>query len=65
MVIPAPAKHIFANEADVVARCLKARRTQAPEMSWADTLGNMRALDMLRASMKLAWPQERRRGKKR
>lgn len=63
-VIPAPAKHIFANEADVVARCLTGRKTQAPEMTWADTIGNMRALDMLRASLGLAWPQEHRGGRR-
>lgn len=34
---------IYAHEADVVARSLAQR--QAPEMSWADTLGNMRALE--------------------
>jgi predicted dehydrogenase len=63
-VVPAPAKHIFANEADVVARCLNARKNQAPEMNWADTIGNMRALDMLRASMGLRWPGETKRGKR-
>ena len=59
-VLRVPAKHIFANEADVVARCLATRRVQAPEMSWADTLGNMATLDRLRQSMGLRWPGEAR-----
>ncbi len=63
-VIPAPAKHIFANEADAIARALAAGRRQAPEMTWADTLGNMAALDALRTSLGLAWPQEKKRGRR-
>ncbi|MEK7765488.1 MAG: oxidoreductase, partial [bacterium] len=63
--IAVPAKHIFANEAEAVARAIRAGKTQAPEMTWDDTLGNMRALDALRASMGLAWPQEKRKSKAR
>ncbi|HVL40272.1 MAG TPA: Gfo/Idh/MocA family oxidoreductase [Fimbriimonadaceae bacterium] len=39
---------LYGHEADTVARHLSER--QAPEMSWQDTLSNMRALDMLRRS---------------
>jgi predicted dehydrogenase len=60
-VIPMPAKHIFSNEAEVVARNLK--KGQAPEMTWKDTLGNMRTLDSLRASMGLFWPGEKRKSR--
>jgi len=56
---PAAAKHIFANEAEAIVRSLKKR--QAPEMTWEDTLGNMRTLDKLRASMGLYWPGEKRK----
>jgi len=54
--IPVPAKHYFACEAEAVARSIGQR--QAPEMTWEDTLSNMKALDALRASMGLAWDWE-------
>lgn len=38
-------RSIYAHEADVVARSLAQSQRQAPEMSWDDTLGNMRALE--------------------
>jgi len=56
-VYPMPIRHIFASEARAVARSIG--KSQAPEMTWEDTLGNMRTLDRLRASMGLKWPQER------
>jgi predicted dehydrogenase len=55
--LPLPGKHYYAYQAEAVARALPKR--QAPEMSWADTLGNMKALDALRASMGLTWSGER------
>ena len=48
-------KHYFANEADAVSKAVLAGKLEAPEMRWADTLGNMRALDGLRKSMGLVW----------
>jgi len=53
-------KHYFANEAETVARCILTGRRESREMSLGDTLGNMKALDALRASMGLAWDPERR-----
>lgn len=44
---------LYANEALTVAKHLDDR--QAPQMNWDDSLGQMRALDALRASMGLAW----------
>lgn len=41
-------RSLYAIEADTVARYIEAK--EAPAMTVADTLGNMRALDMLRAS---------------
>ena len=49
---------LYAAEADVVAAHMADR--QAPEMSWADTLGNMAALDRWRAEIGLVYPQERK-----
>jgi predicted dehydrogenase/aryl-alcohol dehydrogenase-like predicted oxidoreductase len=48
---------LYAAEADTVAAHLADR--QAPEMSWADTLGNMATLDTWRAEIGLTYPQER------
>jgi predicted dehydrogenase len=53
-------KHYFAHEAETVARCILSGKREAREMSWSDTLGNMRAIDALRSSMGLAWDQEKR-----
>ncbi len=40
----------YALEADLVARTLPAQEAAWPAMSWADSLGNMRALDAWRAA---------------
>jgi len=42
-------------EADAVGRALPARQAPYPCMTWEDSLGNMRALDMWRASVGLAF----------
>ncbi|MFL6125994.1 aldo/keto reductase [Actinophytocola sp.] len=47
----------YAAEADVVAAHLAER--QAPQMSWADSLGNAAALDAWRAAIGLEYPSER------
>jgi predicted dehydrogenase/aryl-alcohol dehydrogenase-like predicted oxidoreductase len=41
-------KNLFTIEADRVAQDIAAGRTQSDAMSWADTLGNMKALDAWR-----------------
>jgi predicted dehydrogenase/aryl-alcohol dehydrogenase-like predicted oxidoreductase len=52
-----PATPQYAAEADVVADHLADR--QAPQMSWADSLGNAAALDAWRAAIGLEYPAER------
>lgn len=52
------AQGLYAAEADTVAAHLADR--QAPEMSWADTLGNMAALDRWREEIGLVYPHERK-----
>src|SRR5688572_14397399 len=47
---------VYALEADTVARHLAGR--QAPEMSWDDSLGNMKALDQWRAQIGLTYDLE-------
>ncbi len=44
---------LYGNEADIVAEHISAR--QAPQMTWDDTLGNMRSLDAMRASAELTF----------
>jgi hypothetical protein len=41
----------YAIEADLVADTLPAVEAPWPAMNWADTLGNMRALDTWRAAL--------------
>ncbi|MBM7785369.1 aldo/keto reductase [Tenggerimyces flavus] len=48
---------LYAAEADAVAAHLADR--EAPQMSWADTLGNMAALDAWRDGLGLVYPSER------
>jgi predicted dehydrogenase/diketogulonate reductase-like aldo/keto reductase len=49
----------FAHEADVVGRAIRAGRTEAAAMSWADTLGNLRAQDAWRAAIGLTYEAEK------
>jgi predicted dehydrogenase len=50
-VIEVPARgNAYTLEADVVARSLPAHQAPYPCMTWADSLGNMRALDAWRAA---------------
>jgi predicted dehydrogenase len=59
-VIDVPAKgNAYTLEADIVARSLPARQAPYPCMTWADSLGNMRALDAWRAAVGLAFDGER------
>ncbi len=52
-------KHLYGIEADVVAANIKKRQAPPPAMTWDDTLGNMRALDMWRQSIGLIYNSER------
>ncbi len=49
-------RHLYSYEIDVIANNLAAR--QAPEMSWDDTLGNMKTLDRWRAAIGLVYDFE-------
>jgi hypothetical protein len=50
----------FVYEADVVGRAISSRKTQAPAMTWNDSLGNARALDQWRESIGLLYDFEKR-----
>ena len=52
----------FGYEVQVASQAILAGKTQAPEMSWDDTLGQMKALDAWRASIKLTYPGETPKG---
>jgi aryl-alcohol dehydrogenase-like predicted oxidoreductase len=56
--ITVPARSAYAAEADAVATHLADR--QAPQMSWADSLGNMAVLDRWRQEIGVVYPQEKR-----
>jgi predicted dehydrogenase/aryl-alcohol dehydrogenase-like predicted oxidoreductase len=55
--VTTPATPQYAAEADAVAEHLTDR--QAPQMSWADSLGNASTLDAWRAAIGLEYPLER------
>jgi aryl-alcohol dehydrogenase-like predicted oxidoreductase len=55
----AEARWLYSIEADTVARNLDARQAPPPAMSWEDTLGNMRALDMWREGVGLVYESEK------
>ncbi|MCA9988196.1 MAG: Gfo/Idh/MocA family oxidoreductase [Anaerolineales bacterium] len=55
ITVPAD-RDLFTYEADMVANHIAAR--QAPAMSWADTLGNMGALDQWRAEIGVRYAQD-------
>jgi predicted dehydrogenase len=50
---------LFTIEVDTVARHIKNRQAPLPAMSWADSLGNMRALDMWRQSVGVVFDCEK------
>jgi len=51
-------KWLYEIEADHVARCIADGLTQSPLVPWADTLGNMHALDTWRASAGVRYAAE-------
>jgi len=59
----AKAKPLYAYEADAAAAAIRAGRQEftSPGMSWADTLGNLRALDKWRADVGLEYQIEQPR----
>jgi len=59
VMIDAPAS-LYANQVDCVAKAVEAGdlEARAPAMSWADTLGNMAALDAWRGSVGLSFACE-------
>ncbi|HET8628680.1 MAG TPA: aldo/keto reductase [Thermomicrobiales bacterium] len=58
-VVVEPAAGLYAIEADTVADNLAARQAPPPAMTWADSLGNMAALDRWRAAVGLVYDAER------
>jgi aryl-alcohol dehydrogenase-like predicted oxidoreductase len=56
VLVPGP-KHLYGYEVDVVGASLA--RGQAPAMTWADSLGNMRALDRWRQAVGMVYASER------
>jgi predicted dehydrogenase len=54
----AASQPLYAIEADVVAANVENRQAAFPAMSWEDTLGNLRALDLWRDSIGLIYPAE-------
>jgi predicted dehydrogenase len=50
LAIPGRGVGLYAHEADAVAEALARGAREVPEMSWADTLGNMAVLDAWRAA---------------
>jgi predicted dehydrogenase len=48
----------FTHEADVAGRAILGGRQEAPEMSWADTLGNLCTQDAWRAAVGLVYESE-------
>ncbi len=49
---------IYANEVDAVASHIAGRQGASPAMSWADSLGQAKALDAWRAAIGLSYPCE-------
>ncbi|MCL6628412.1 MAG: aldo/keto reductase [Armatimonadetes bacterium] len=56
--IPNPVD-LYANEADTVAANISRRQAPSPAMSWNDTLGNMKTLDLWRLSIGLTYDAEK------
>ena len=57
IMIDAPAG-LYTNEADAVVSRAREGMTEAPEMSWEDTIGNMELLDQWRAAVGVRYPDE-------
>ncbi len=58
IVIPAEAG-LYTLEADTVARYVDQRQAAPPAMTWADSLGNMKTLDVWRESIGLVYDMEK------
>lgn len=53
-----PTLGLYTNEVDAVVAHVRDGRTEAPEMSWDDSLGNLRALDAWRAAVGVRYPDD-------
>ncbi|MBN1808985.1 MAG: aldo/keto reductase [Planctomycetes bacterium] len=51
-------EYLYGIEADTVAANLEKRQAEPPAMTWEDTLGNMRTLDMWRDAIGLVYDRE-------
>jgi len=58
IVVDSP-RWLYAVEADTVAANIARRQAPSPAMSWNDSLGNMRALDLWRESIGLVYESEK------
>jgi predicted dehydrogenase/aryl-alcohol dehydrogenase-like predicted oxidoreductase len=58
VVVDSP-RWLYAVEADTVAANIALRQAPAPAMSWNDSLGNMRTLDLWRESIGLVYESEK------
>ncbi len=54
--------YLYAMEADTVAENIERRQAPSPAMSWDDTLGNMRTLDLWRQSFGFVYDAEKPEG---
>lgn len=50
---------LYAIEADTVAKNIEARQAPSPAMTWEDTLGNMKTLDLWRSSFGFVYDSEK------
>lgn len=50
---------LYAIEADTVAKNIKVRQAPSPAMTWEDTLGNMKTLDLWRSSFGFVYDSEK------
>lgn len=50
---------LYAIEADTVAKNIEARQASSPAMTWEDTLGNMKTLDLWRSSFGFVYDSEK------
>jgi len=61
-IVVESAQQIYGLEADAVAASIERRQAAPPAMTWDDTLGNMRALDLWRQSFGLVYEAEKPEG---
>ena len=57
-----PTAGLYATEIDAVVTHVRAGRIEAPEMTWDDSLGNVRTLDAWRSAVGVRYPDDERVG---